>query len=289
MRRRIGIALVLCSGCGDRSAAGIGASGSGDTGPITATSSSSAEESSGADFVTAPDGGSLTQCDLYADACPSAQKCVPYASDGGSKADATRCVVVSDDPGALDAGCTVQSWIASGLDDCARGLFCAVYDAAELSGRCLALCVADPEQDDLTCFDPNARCVGPPDTLPRLCASDCDPFGSDCPAGRSCYRVDDHFVCLDDVSGKGGGYGDSCFFTNECDPAMLCADPPEFFECPYSDGCCTPLCDTRDPDASAMCLGAPEHVCVSLFDAGEGSPLFDWVGACVVPSANEGP
>lgn len=283
--------LVLVVACtssaqGDTSTS-TGTSGGSSSGAETTAipeASSSADASSSGNFVGAPDGGVLTQCDIYADTCPEGEKCMPYASDGGLVQDATRCVPVAADPGGLEDDCTVQEWIASGLDDCMRGHFCVVYEATELTGRCLPFCVADPELDDLTCADPNARCVGTPDQLPRLCATDCDPFGTDCPENYGCYKVNDHFVCLDDHSGSGGQYGDPCLFTNDCDPGMRCVVPENFFECASTDGCCSPLCDTRDPDASAMCPGAPNHACVPIFDEGEGPPLFDWVGACELPA-----
>jgi hypothetical protein len=233
-------------------------------------------------FVTMPDVGALPQCTLYADDCAKGSKCMPYATDGGSSPDATRCVELVPEPAGLGDPCGVDEWIASGVDSCDRGLYCVVWDVRALVGEC----VADPDQPDLVCTSPDDRCIGSPDVLPRLCSSGCDPFGDDCPGDRSCYRINDHFTCLEDASGTGGGYGEECLFTNDCDAGMLCADPPEFFECGSTEGCCTPFCDTRDPDASASCPGAPEHRCEPLFDPGEGPPLYDWVGACVVPTKN---
>lgn len=279
------LALVLALGC--PSAATQAPSDTSTT--ASAGSSSTGSSTGGADtsttgtFVSAPDGGVLTQCDLYADTCPDGEKCMPYATDGGIRQDATRCVPVAESPAQLDDTCSVQEWVASGLDDCARGLFCVVYDPVELTGRCLAFCIEEPELADLGCLDPNARCFGTPDQIPRLCAADCDPFGSECPEGRGCYKVGDSFVCLDDVSGPSGDYGDPCLFTNECDPGFRCVVPEQFFECGSPNGCCTPFCDTRDEEASAACPGAPEHACVRVFDEGEGPPLFDWVGACMLP------
>ncbi|MBX7084728.1 MAG: hypothetical protein K1X88_36325 [Nannocystaceae bacterium] len=280
--------VVLAIGCGGPPS--HGGDGPGDSGETTGTSTgtgasdSTADSSAGPGFVASPDMGATVACDLYADDCAATHKCAPYASDGGLVADATRCVGLVPEPLPAGAACTVQDWPASGLDDCDRGLVCVVYDVQTLAGECVPLCVADPEQPDLVCIDPTATCVGGPDTLPRLCTSSCDPFGDDCPGGRHCYRINDHFTCLDDASGDGGAYGDTCFFTNQCDAGMLCADPPEFFECPSTEGCCTPFCDTRDPQASASCPGAPEHMCIRLFDPGAGPPLFDWVGACVLPT-----
>ncbi len=292
MSARVTVASVLLAACGGAAPMSAGSS---ESGTPTTTTTTAADESttreptsssSGGGFVTMPDAGAFVQCSLYADDCPADQKCMPYASDGGASPDATRCVPLADPAAALAASCTVQEWSASGLDDCDRGLYCVVYDGDALLGRCVAMCMEDAEAPDLVCADLNARCVGSPDVLPRLCSTGCDPFGGDCPGTQECYRIGDHFTCLEDASGPGGEFGDPCLFTNGCDAGMLCADPPEFFECPHADGCCTPFCDTRDPRASAMCAGAPEHLCEPLFDPGEGPPLFDWVGACVVPTKN---
>lgn len=271
----------------DASTATSAGSGSGSSTGASAADSASAGSGSSADsggFVADPDGGAPVSCNLYRDECPMGRKCSPFASDGGMVPNAARCVDVVASPQQGAQACTMQEWPASGLDDCDRGLTCVVYDAETLDGTCVALCIEDPEQPDLVCADTTARCVGPPDAIPRLCTSSCDPFGADCPGDRGCYRIQDHFTCLDDASGPGGAYGEPCIFTNQCDSGMLCADPPEFFECGNAEGCCTPFCDTRDPDASASCPGAPEHMCVRLFDPGDGPPLYDWVGACVVPT-----
>jgi hypothetical protein len=238
----------------------------------------------GAMLISMPDVGALPQCSLYADDCAEGSKCTPYASDGGPVPDATKCIPLADPPVLLEQPCTVQDWTASGIDDCDRGLYCVLHDDEALLGRCVALCQEDPDAPDLVCPDELATCVGNPDIIPRLCPPGCDPFGGSCPGDQQCYRIGDHFTCLDDASGPGGAYGDQCLFTNQCDLGMLCADPPEFFECGNTDGCCTPFCDTRDPEASANCPGAPEHLCEPLFDPGEGPPLFEWVGACVVPT-----
>lgn len=261
-----------------------GATSSGTSGDVTSDEPTTSDGTGG--FVTMPDVGALPQCSLYADDCAKGSKCMPYATDGGIMPDATRCVELVPEPAALGDACGVDEWIASGVDSCDRGLYCVVWDFRTLVGECVALCVEDPDAPDLVCASPDDRCIGSPDIMPRLCSSGCDPFGDDCPGDRNCYRINDHFTCLDDASGPGGAYGEECLFTNDCDAGMLCADPPEFFECGSTEGCCTPFCDTRDPDASASCPGAPEHLCEPLFDPGEGPPLYDWVGACVVPTKN---
>jgi hypothetical protein len=207
---------------------------------------------------------------------------MPYASDGGIRQDASRCVPVVDHPGAPGDPCTVQGWSASGLDDCDRGAFCVLYDTADLLGTCTALCIED-ENMVVACVDPDARCVGGPEALPQLCVTDCDPFGTDCPGGQACYRIGKHFVCLADLSGDNGHTGDACTFTNDCVPPSLCGGNDEVADC-STPSCCTPLCDTRDPDASAACPGAPVQECVRIWVPGDGPALYEWVGACALPT-----
>jgi hypothetical protein len=285
----VGLALVGCGGGSSTTSDGGSETTSTSLSSTTSPSDTTlvdetTDTSGGGGLLTQPDVGALPQCELYADDCADGNKCSPYASDGGPSPDATRCIPIADDPAGVDQPCTVQDWSASGLDDCERGLYCVLYDDEQLLGRCVALCQEDPDAPDLVCADDTARCVGGPDIIPRLCSTGCDPFGGTCPGEQQCYRIGDHFTCLDDASGPGGAYGDPCLFTNQCDLGMLCADPPEFFECQSTDGCCTPFCDTREPDASANCPGAPEHLCEPLFEPGEGPPLYEWVGACVVPT-----
>lgn len=241
-----------------------------------------ADTTAAADFIAKPDGGTIPSCNPYADPCPSGEKCMPYASDGGLRQDRSRCVPVVPEPGTVGDSCTVADFPASGYDDCERGAFCVLYDTAGLRGTCTAFCVEDDVGLPI-CSNPEARCVGGPDALPQLCTIDCDPFGDDCPGDQACYRIGKHFVCLADLSGSGGQTGDPCVFTNDCAPASLCANDDEVASCP-STGCCTPLCDTRDPEASAACPGYPEHACTRIWPSGSGPSLYEWVGACALPT-----
>lgn len=282
MRALLLAAVVV--GCGDAAAPVADTGATSDAGTTSATSLSSTigetgADSSAANLIVEPDVGATVACDIYDDDCPPEQKCMPYASDGSTRPDATHCVPLAEFPGGNTAGCTVQEWTASGIDDCDRGLYCVVYDAETLEGTCTPFCSTD-DDGELVCESP-ATCVGNPDILPRLCLTDCNPLMPSCPPQRGCYRVNDHFVCLMDASGPAGGYGESCFFTNDCDPSMFCADPPEFFECASDMGCCTAFCDASDPEASAMCPGAPMHMCVPLFGPGEGPVGLQHVGACL--------
>ncbi len=282
---RSGIAFTLGLACGGT----VDGMAAPETGAATTSSSTTGSTESGtpspttaADFIAQPDGGPVTSCTLYADSCPAGEKCMPYASDGGNRQDATRCVPLAPSPGTVGDPCTVSEFPASGHDDCERGAFCVLYDTTELLGTCAAFCIED-EDRLTTCADPEARCVGGPDVLPQLCSSDCDPFGNDCPGDQACYRIGKHFVCLADVSPGTGQTGDPCVFTNDCPPVSLCANNDEVANCPTS-GCCTPLCDTRDPAAGAACPGYPEHECVRIWPVGTGPSLYEWVGACALPT-----
>ena len=290
---RVGLAAAAVTGCGGGgSSASEGASDTAGTTSVSPTSGGGAstdddveesESESGSVLIVSPDMGATIACDIYDDECPVGEKCTPYASDGGVRPDATHCIPLAEFPGGNGASCSVQEWTASGDDDCDRELYCVVYDTETLDGTCTPFCSA-ADEGDLTC-DPPATCVGNPDIIPRLCLTDCNPLEPSCPADRGCYRVNDHFVCLDDASGPAGAYGDPCFFTNDCDPSMFCADPPEFFECPHPMGCCTPFCDAGDPEA--VCPGAPEHMCFRLFAEGEGPIGLSDVGACLTGPEDE--
>jgi len=284
-RLTVPLALAACGGAASASLTGTSDSGEPPwTTAADTTLPTTASSESDAGFVTMPDVGTLPQCSLYADDCPPDQKCAPYATDGGVSSNSTRCVPLADPPAALEAPCTTQQWSASGLDDCDRGLYCVLYDFEALLGRCVALCIEDPDAPDLVCDDPDARCIGNPDIMPRLCSAGCNPLGDDCPGDQNCYRVGTSFSCLADVSGPGGQAGDACQFSNQCDAGMRCVPPSELFDCDAPAGCCSPFCDTRDPAASSMCPGAPDLACVPLFEPGDGPPLYDWVGSCAVPT-----
>ena len=47
-------------------------------------------------FINPPDGGSTIECDIWADDCPRGTKCMPWAADGGSTWNATKCSRLAD-------------------------------------------------------------------------------------------------------------------------------------------------------------------------------------------------
>src|SRR5262245_46725118 len=50
-------------------------------------------------FIQDPDGGGVSiECDAWAMDCPRGEKCMPWANDGGSEWNATRCSPLDPDP-----------------------------------------------------------------------------------------------------------------------------------------------------------------------------------------------
>ena len=178
-------------------------------------------------FVSEPDGGGTGfECDVFAQDCPTGEKCVPWANDGGSEWNATRCSPVADDPGAPGDPCTVQGGPTSGIDDCDQQAYCWDVDPAN-QGTCVAICMGDEAspacRDDQWCF------VGYDGTV-AVCLSEamCGPDGA-------CQCM-----CI--------GEGDPDCAPDQCAPSQapapdeLVSEPPVVLE-----GEATTCPETQDP------------------------------------------
>lgn len=247
----------------------------------TATTSSDGDPSNpgcGA-FLCVPDGGgNPIECDTFEQDCPRGQKCAPWAGDGRTGWNATRCVPVDPDPDGIDEPCTGEGGPFSGLDTCEVGALCFNVDPDTNEGVCTPLCtgsVAAP-----TCEDPHRICRTNSDAILNVCIGDCDPLIPDeCPEGDGCYPVEDGFLCVSDASGMEGGPFEPCNFPNACDPGLFCLPTDRAgSQCdPDASGCCSPVCDLSDPDCPE------ETVCESYF---EDAPVMGYedLGVCVTPS-----
>ncbi|MCX4244524.1 vWA domain-containing protein [Paraliomyxa miuraensis] len=107
-------------------------------------------------FLSTPDGGGVSfECDIFAQDCPSGEKCVPWANDGGTQWNANRCVPVDGNPAGVGQPCTVEGGPTSGIDDCSAASICWDVDRAN-EGTCIAQCMGDPSNpqchDDQFCF-----------------------------------------------------------------------------------------------------------------------------------------
>ena len=280
------VALLLC-GCQDRASSetesdastGTPTSSSGTT-AVVATSTTDAPattepddgSSSAADTEVnsseADDGGA--QCDIYGQDCIEGDKCTPYSDQPDLRPDDIRCCpIVGDSPRQPGDSCVVEDYFGSCLDDCDVGSFCLDIDN-DGDGTCQAFCggtVNNPQCElDETCF---IYFEGTP-----LCFDKCDPLAQACPDDQGCYpdaKADGGtgFICLPSI-GPDNTYGDYCWLLSNCSPGFICVTPEFQPECDGLVGCCTPLCDTAEPDDCSSF--DPNLECVSWYQNGQTPP-----------------
>ncbi len=230
----------------------------------------------GGGFITDPDGGGVNvECDIWAQDCDEGEKCAPWANDGGSAWNATRCVPVDVDPVGVGETCVVEGSGVSGIDTCDFGSMCWDVDAETNEGTCVALCEGSPEAP--TCAPEGTACSIANQGVLILCLPICNPLADECGDGEGCYSVGDAFHCAPDASGDGGGAGEPCEFVNACEDGLLCLSGDTVPGC-NADACCTPTCedgdDTACPDGQS---------CVPFFDRSTPAPAMclEGVGACI--------
>lgn len=220
------------------------------------------------------------ECDPFAQNCPFGDKCMPWANDGGSLWNATRCSPIDDAPGAPGDPCTVEGAPTSGIDSCDIGSMCWGVDLDTLQGTCVAMCTGS-EQDPL-CAEPDAQCLITFDGAISLCLPQCDPLGSSCSEGEGCYPFPSGFFCFVDASGPQGAHGDLCEDVNFCDPGTVCWPESSVPNCEGAIGCCAQLCDLDDPLGDDQCPGVLDgEQCVPWPE--ELPPPLPPIGVCSLP------
>lgn len=242
--------------------------------------SAGSEETGTISFITEPDGGGPTnECDQWVQDCPMGEKCMPWANDGGSSWNATRCTEVADNPGQTGDECTVEGSGVSGIDTCEGGNMCYYVDPETNIGECVSLCFGSPEAP---LCDPGFACSISNGGVLTLCRAQCDPLLQDC-NNAACLPAAgaDAFVCIVDASGEAGAAGDACEFLNACDPGNACLDASAVPDCGAS-GCCSQFCDLTDPDPDAFC-DLTGQLCEAWFEEGEAPPDLEHVGVCAIP------
>jgi hypothetical protein len=218
-------ASATASGGGDESSGGGGDSAdSNDAGASDGDSMTSAGESGGADesggpddsagsdtedttetgissgFITDPDGGGVSiECSIWDQDCDEGEKCAPWANDGGSAWNATKCVPVDANPSQVGDSCTVEGSGVSGVDTCDVSSMCWDVDPETNEGTCIAFCSGS--ENAPVCDDPTTSCSIANEGVLTLCLPSCDPLSQDCPDGQACYPIDNSFVCAPDASG----------------------------------------------------------------------------------------
>jgi hypothetical protein len=276
---------------GTSSAAESSGDDDGDTTADTAATVTTFDESSGnADdftggcgFLCDPDGGGVNiECDVWAQDCSEGQKCMPWANDGGSSWNATKCSPLDPNPAQPGDACAVEGSGVSGIDDCDVSSMCWDVDPETNMGTCIAFCSGS--EANPVCEDPSTTCAIANEGVLILCLPNCDPLLQDCIEGQACYPIDDDFACAPDASAEMGVFGNACEFINACDPGLFCANPDAVPNC-AGGGCCSTFCDLSDPDGSAACPGAAGgQECVAWYEEGQVPPGYENVGACAIPA-----
>jgi hypothetical protein len=252
-------------------------------GTSTSTGSVAEESSTGAmPFLQMPDGaGTEVECDVWMQDCPEGEKCMPWANDGGSSWNATRCSPVDDNPGQVGDECMVEGSGVSGLDSCDVGSMCYYVDPETNVGTCVGFCQGS---EDAPMCELGFLCSISNDGVLILCRRECDPLLQDCMGSAACLPANgsDGFVCIVDASGEMGAPADPCEFLNACDPGLFCANAESVPDCAGASGCCSEFCDLTAPDPNAAC-SLMGQTCIPWFEEGTAPPDLTHVGLCTLP------
>lgn len=274
------------TGTGDQTSNGTTASPGTTTAPNPTTGVATDATDSGVDtestgsFITPPDGGGgVKECDVWTQDCPPGQKCMPWADNGSSSWNATKCSPIDANPGKEGDPCTVEGSAVSGVDSCDVGLLCWYFDENN-NGSCIDMCKGTP---DAPSCDSGQTCDVSNDGVLILCLETCDPLVQSCPAGQICFwDFVDEFICDFDASGDMGAYGDPCAYVNVCDYGLYCASPESVPGCDNADGCCSSYCNIQEPNTCPGADGGQE--CVPWYTEGMAPPGQENIGACAIPA-----
>jgi len=285
------------SSSGDDGASSSSSSSSSSSGGSSSSSSSSSggnpttggETSTGTTtdgdgvFIGEPDGGDDIECDVMSQNCPEGEKCMPWANDGGSAWNATKCAPLDPNPMQPGDTCTVDGNAVSGVDNCEAGSMCWDVDPQINEGVCIAFCTGSYQSP--VCEDPSTVCTIYNDGVLPLCLPMCDPLLQNCHGDNICVPASGPgFICVLDASGEEGQYGDPCEYVNVCDPGLYCANAEAVPGCQGAVGCCSDYCDLTAPVPVAACSGAGQgQECVPWFEEGTAPPGLEHIGGCAIP------
>lgn len=223
-------------------------------------------------FLPEPDLGDQTDCSTWLQDCPLGEKCMPYADDGTSTWNATRCSRIDSAPRRRGEACDAENSGVSGIDNCGEGLMCWGVDSDGLDGNCVELCRGSEASP--SCSGAGTTCIVSNGGVLPLCLERCDPLLQNCDPGDGCYAIQMEMVCSPDASGEFGGFGEVCANVNGCDPGMVCvAGDTAPFSC-ASVGCCTAFCDLDVPDC-------PQGTCTPVYEVGAAPAGLEDVGVCL--------
>lgn len=234
--------------------------GDGDTGTTTGS------------FVPVTDAPTASSCDPFAQDCNEGEKCVAYASSGGTW-DANKCVEVTGDGQPGDP--CIYADAATSTDDCGADSWC--WDVnAEGMGTCTPFCTGSA---DAPVCGPNSSCSIANEGSINLCLTTCDPLLQDCDGdGTACFYDGTGFVCANATQDI--PTGEPCGFINDCVAGNICLAPESFPACAGAS-CCGQFCDLADPGFACAPAGTE---CTSFYEEGMAPPGYEDVGVCVIPA-----
>jgi hypothetical protein len=228
-------------------------------------------------FVPDDDVIGFADCDPIAQDCPDGEKCVAYASSGGTW-DANKCVMVTG-TGSVGDSC-VYDGASVGTDDCDQETVC--WNGIDMGdgvlvGTCYPFCTGS--LDNPMCLDADTSCRVVNDGVIAVCLPNCDPLLQECPEGLGCYWSGGSgtFQCV--ITAGGIPTGEPCGFNNDCNPGNFCADGTVVDMC-NGDACCAVFCDITEMPTTC---GSP-HECVPFFEEGTAPPMYESLGVCILPA-----
>ncbi len=243
---------------------------------LPSTSSADSSSESGPGFLEPVDTDGAATCDAYLQDCPDAEKCNPYADDGGGAWNALGCFPVVPAPNQPGEPCETVGGGTSGFDTCDVGSMCWNVDTETNIGSCVAMC--EGSIDAPVCSDLSTTCSIANEGVLNLCLLSCDPQGDDCPEGETCYELEAGPVCAPTAAPAPGAPGTSCDNIASCDLGAICVTAAAHGPGCDGQGCCTEVCELSDP----LCEN-PNQVCQEWFEEGMVPPGFEGFGVCMVP------
>jgi hypothetical protein len=269
-----GVLLLTAGACGPpRLGAGPSSGTETETGSNTtsadatstdATTSESTESTESTESPP-PDIVTIDDCDPWLQDCPEGEKCVPYASEGGSWA-ANKCVPIMGDQ-APGEPCT-HGGLVEATDDCDATSAC--WD-----GTCHAFCTGTPLAPECPL---GSTCVLSGNDVLTFCFFDCDPLTQNCEPGKGCYWSGQKFDCV--PSSESLPAGASCEFVNSCAIGLVCVTAEVMPDC-EGVGCCSPFCNLELGDEQCDALSGTS--CLPFFADGRAPTNYELVGICMLP------
>jgi hypothetical protein len=221
-----------------------------------------------------PDYALPAECDPFVQDCAEGEKCVPYASNGGSW-DSTKCVPILGD-GQPGEPC-VYGGTVEATDDCGAESYC--WNTMDVEGEAIGVCTefCQGTPDDPICV-PGSACLISNEASVTLCVPTCDPLLQDCGPGTACYWHETIFICI--FTSQEVPLGEPCGYINDCAGGLACM-PNEVVPNCGSTSCCASYCSLMEA-APCEAMGAE---CSPFFDQGMAPLGYEDVGVCILPGA----